>query len=143
MTSKASALLSFLRDFLLGAAALAVMAGVALLAGKIYVLFQPEAPSHFFIQAEEIKPGTWIYLLVAAFQALMFVGSCLLLLCALAFGVLALKGAGEIVRNLMWRARHKALRNVADAPESEDQALTASGAYPVRDERIDGPRTEA
>lgn len=72
MTSKTSAIFSFLRDLLLGAAVLASLAGVFLLAGKIYVLFQPD-PSHFFIQADEIKPGTWIYFMAAAVDAVLWV----------------------------------------------------------------------
>lgn len=39
--------------------------------------------------------------------------------------------------------RLEALRKLADPTEPESQTLTASGAYPTQDERIDGPRTEA
>uniref|UniRef100_A0A8R1IRC5 Uncharacterized protein n=1 Tax=Caenorhabditis japonica TaxID=281687 RepID=A0A8R1IRC5_CAEJA len=40
-------------------------------------------------------------------------------------------------------SRLDALRKLADPIEPESQTLTASGAYPTQDERIDGPRTEA
>ncbi len=131
MTSKTSAILTFLRNLLLGAAALAVMVGVALLAGKIYVLFQPD-PSQFFVQAEEIKPGTWVYLLAAAVEtaiwgvqwASVVVTGVLLLMLLQALGA-------EIAENWLRGA------------EQEGQALTAPGTYPIRDERIDGSSTEA
>ncbi|EJE6497454.1 hypothetical protein LWQ05_003874 [Salmonella enterica] len=40
-------------------------------------------------------------------------------------------------------AKLAALHNLVAAVEPESPALTPSGAYPVRDERIDGSRTEA
>lgn len=101
MPTKTLAALFFLRDLLLGTAALALIGGGILLMGKIYVLFQPD-PSHFFLQGT--TPGTWIYLAAAAIQAVLLVFQCLFLVGAAAFGVLALKGAGECVRDL-WRRR--------------------------------------